>query len=131
MFLLRYFAGLDVSRMILWSYVIWWLAMVSYYFRSEVRLWITSLGIGLVVGLALMLCTGPVSRLRFRDRFWESMRLFICPFMVSSFSAVVAGNNFALIFSSQWMENVITLCAIALFLMLVRVLNLILLRGER
>lgn len=131
MFLLRYFAGLDASRMILWSYVIWWSAMVGYYFRPENHLWVTSLGIGIIVGYALMLCTGPVSAQRFRERFWESMRLFICPFLVSSFSALVAGNDFVLVFSSRWGENAIALGAIAAFLLLVRALNFILLRGEQ
>lgn len=130
MSLLRYFAGLEMSRMILWSFVIWWAAMVNYYFRPEPRLWATSLGIGLIVGYALMLCTGPVSAQRFRQRFWESMRLFICPFLVSSFSALVVGKGFMLVFSPRWAENASALAAIVLFLLLVQVLNFIVLRGE-
>lgn len=131
MFLLRYFAALEPSRMILWSFVIWWLAMTSYYFRWEPRLWATSLGIGVIVGFALMLSTGPVSRQRFRERFWESIRLFVCPFLVSSFSALVAGKGFILVFSPLWFENTIALAGIALFLLLVRLFNFILLRGEQ
>jgi xanthine/uracil permease len=122
-FILRYFARLAPNRLILWSYVIWWAVMVQYYFTPDLRLWITSVGIGTIVGFALMLCTGPITLERFRHRFWESLRLFICPFLVSSFSATVAGNGFLMVFSPDWHENTAaTLCIIA-FLLLVLLLN--------
>lgn len=104
--------------------------MVSYYFRGEPPIWLTSLGLGFIVGFALMLCTGPVSMERFRTRFWESMRLFICPFMVASFSALVAGNQFVLVFSSIWQENLVAIAAIAFFLVLVLVIESFFIRGE-
>jgi hypothetical protein len=129
MLLLRYLAQLPVGHRILWSYVIWWAVMVHYYFRTDVRLWLVSLGIGIIVGFALMLSTGPVSMERFRSRFWESMRLFICPLMVSSFSALVVGKDFILVFSPQWMENTIALGGIAVFLLLVFLSKRIVLRG--
>ncbi len=84
MWLVRYFANLPGSRLILWSYVIWWLVIGAYYFTPDPHIWVTSLGIGLIVGFALMLCTGPITLDRFRTRFWESLRLFICPFMLSN-----------------------------------------------
>jgi hypothetical protein len=124
MWLVRYFANLPGSRLILWSYVIWWLVMGAYHFTPDLRIWVTSLGIGLIVGYALMLCTGPITLDRFRTRFWESLRLFICPFMVSSFSAQVAGKDFLLVFSPWRQENASAVVSIALFLLLVRVLKL-------
>jgi hypothetical protein len=129
MLLLRYLAQLPVSHIILWSYVIWWVVMVHYYFRADVRLWLMSLGLGVIVGFALMLSTGPVSVERFRWRFWESMRLFICPLMVSSFSALVVGKDFILVFSPHRTENIIALGGIAVFLLLVFLSKRILLRG--
>ena len=129
MLLLRYLAQLPVGHRILWSYVIWWAVMMHYYFRMDVRLWLMSLGIGIIVGFALMLSTGPVSIERFRSRFWESLRLFICPFMVSSFSALVVGRDFILVFSPRWMENTAALSGIAVFLLLVFISKRILLRG--
>ena len=131
MWLVRYFALLPPSRVILWSYVIWWLFMVAHDFSSDPRLWATSLGIGLIVGFALMLCTGPITLDRFRNRFWESLRLFVCPFMVSSFSALVTGKNFILVFSPNWEENAAAVIGIVLFLLLTRFLNITLLRGEQ
>ena len=130
MFLLRYLSSLDTSRLILWAYVIWWVVMANYYFQPEPRIWVTSLGIGFIVGFALMLSTGPVTLVRFRLRFWESLRLFICPFLVSSFSALVAGNSFILVFSPRWEENAMAVASIAAFLLLARLLNMIVLRGE-
>ena len=127
--LLRYLAQLPAGRMILWSFVIWWGVMVFWYFRADVRLWLTSLGIGVIVGYALMLSTGPVSPERIRTRFWESMRLFLCPLMVSSFSALIAGEGFILVFSPSWTENAIALCGIGGFLLLVLVVKRIMLRG--
>ena len=129
MLLLRYLAQLPVGHRILWSYVIWWAVMMHYYFRMDVRLWLMSLGIGIIVGFALMLSTGPVSIERFRSRFWESLRLFICPFMVSIFSALVVGRDFILVFSPRWMENTAALSGIAVFLLLVFISKRILLRG--
>jgi hypothetical protein len=66
---------------------------------------------------------------RFRSRFWESMRLFICPLMVSSFSALVVGKDFILVFSPRWMENTIAVGGIAVFLLLVFLSKRIVLRG--
>jgi hypothetical protein len=105
--------------------------MVSYYFTPDPRVWTTSLGIGVIVGFALMLSTGPISLDRFRNRFWESVRLFVCPFMVSSFSALVAGNSFVLVFSPSLRENTIAVTAIAVFFLLVRFLNFTVIRGEQ
>jgi hypothetical protein len=124
MWLVRYFANLPASRLILWSYVVWWVVMVIYYFIPDLRIWTTSLGIGLIVGYALMLCTGPITLDRFRHRFWESLRLFVCPFMVSSFSAHIAGRDFSLVFSPLWQENLTAVGGVAVFLLLVRVLKL-------
>ena len=129
--LVHYIASLPASRLVLWSFVIWWAVMASYYFTPDLRLWTTSLGIGVIVGFALMLSTGPISLDRFRNRFWESVRLFVCPFMVSSFSALVAGNSFVLVFSPSLRENTIAVTAIAVFFLLVRFLNFMVIRGEQ
>jgi hypothetical protein len=131
MWLIRYIAKLPPSRLILWSYVIWWAVMVTNYFTPDKRIWTTSLGIGLIVGYALMLSTGPITLNRFRNRFWESMRLFICPLMVSSFSALVAGKKFTLVFSPVWKENATAVAGIAVFLLMARILKYTAFRGEQ
>jgi len=131
MWLIHYFGQLPPSRLVLWSYVTWWVVMVTNHFRSDPRLWAMSIGIGLIVGFALMLSTGPITLERFRHRSWESLRLFICPFMVSSFSSLVTGKNFILVFSPWWTENASAVTGIALFLLLTRMLSTTVLRGEQ
>ena len=131
MALIRYLATMPASRTILWCYTIWWAVMVGYYFRPDVQLWLTSAGIAVIVGIALMLSTGPLTRARFRERFWESMRLFIIPFMVSSFSGLVTGNSFWLVFSSRWMENAVAAGSVAIFLLLVRIVQIVFDRGAQ
>lgn len=131
MWLVRYLAMLRPSRLILWSYVIWWAVMVNHYFTPDPRIWATSLGIGFIVGVALMLSTGPISLDRFRNSFWESMRLFLTPLMVSSFSALIAGKNFILVFSPVWQENAAAIAGIAVFLLVARILKYTVYRGEQ
>jgi len=128
--LLQYLGRLSADRCILWSYVIWWLAMVFYYFRPDPRLWLTSIGISVIVGYALMLSTGSVNAERFRSRFWESLRLFLAPFLVSSFAALVAGKEFFLVFSPHWIENLVAASSIVAFLFMTRLCRWIVLRGE-
>jgi hypothetical protein len=43
------------------------------------------------------------SRLRLEP--WPTFRLFVTPFCVSSFAALVKGQGFILIFSPKWREN--------------------------
>jgi len=57
---LRYFAQLGTGRRILWCYLIWYLVFVTLYFdttHASLRLWLTSLGISVIVGVALVIST--------------------------------------------------------------------------
>ena len=49
---------------------------------------------------------------------WTTMRLFLMPFCVSSFSALVKDRGFVLIFSPLWREDFIALGACAGFVLL-------------
>ncbi|MEH6347066.1 MAG: hypothetical protein V7785_18365 [Bermanella sp.] len=55
---------------------------------------------------------------RLKARFWESLRLFMCPFLVSSFSSLVKGKGFILLFSPQLTDNLIALGACGCFVLL-------------
>lgn len=111
--MLRYFANLSAGRAILWCYAIWYLFFAARYFDPSRNLWLTSLGISLIVGVALIISTtsGGNSRL---DR-WQTLRLFLMPFCVSSFSALVKGHGFLLIFSPARFENYFALGCCAAF----------------
>lgn len=93
--MIRYFALLGVGRVILWCYLIWYLVTVVYYFDPSPAVWLNSLGISLVVGVALFLSvsnsgSGKAGR-------WQTFRLFVMPFCVSSFSSLIKGQGYILI----------------------------------
>src|SRR5439155_3855025 len=85
----RYLANLSAGRYVLWCYFIWWSVVLVRYFDPSLRLWATSLGLSVIVGLALFInATVPGTR-RVRLEPWPTFRLFLIPFCVSSFAALV------------------------------------------
>jgi hypothetical protein len=101
--LLRYLAGLTRGRIILWCYLIWYLVVLVRYFDPNPLLWLTSLGLSFIIGFALYISTvssaNPV-----RLGFWPTFRLFLMPFCVSSFAALVKGRGFVLVFPTNAAE---------------------------
>jgi hypothetical protein len=93
--MISYFARLNLSRLILWCYLAWYVAIVGWYFDPSPMLWISSLGISVVIGIALNLATHQPEQSR--DR-WVVFRLFLIPFCVSSYSALIKGRGFVLVF---------------------------------
>jgi hypothetical protein len=112
-----YLKNLAVGRAILWCYLIWYLVMAAAYFDPSPRLWLTSGGLGLVVGVALILSVVSTSESRRPNR-WQIFRLFFVPFCVSSFSALVKDRGFILIFSPNLMETGLAFALCAGFLLL-------------
>ena len=93
---LHYFARLSGGKVALWCYLIWYLATVARYFDPSPSIWLNSAGISLVVGVALLLSVegkGPRAA-----HPWQTFRLFFMPFAVSSFSALIKGHGFFLVF---------------------------------
>ena len=114
--LLRYFSTLSKGRVVLWCYAIWYVVNVSLHFDPRPRLWLTSLGLSGIIGFALLLSTATgTTRL---DR-WQVFRLFLMPFCVSSFAALVKDAGFFLVFPPSVRENAIGMGAIAVFLAVV------------
>ena len=111
----RYLYKLPIGILVLWCYIIWYVVMVSYYFNLDATLWRNSAGLSLIVGVALVLATGPLSIERVKKHFWQVFRLFVCPFCVSSFSALTQGNNFLLFLSPRFEENIIAISLCLLF----------------
>ena len=93
--MIRYFARLTRSKLILWCYLAWYVAIVSQYFDPSLIIWISSLGIALLIGLALNLSTRQANH---RPDRWVIFRLFLMPFCVSSYSALIKGLGFILLF---------------------------------
>ena len=113
--LLRYLANLTKGRLILWCYFIWYLVVLIKYFDPNPRLWLTSLGLSLIIGVALYISTTAASSSeRVTLGGWQTFRLFLMPFCVSSFAALVKGRGFVLIFSPNPAEIIlaIALCGL-------------------
>ena len=101
--LLIYLATLTRAKQILWCYFTWYLTMCAFYFDTSFHIWLTSLGVSAVIGIALILSVSNGSAPR--PDFWTTVRLFLMPFCVSSFSALVKGQGFILILSPRWRED--------------------------
>jgi hypothetical protein len=110
----RYLRDLNRGRLILWCYLVWYLVVLVRYFDQSPRLWLTSLGLSGIIGVALYLsATAGATKARL-DR-WTIFRLFLMPFCVSSFSALVKGKGFILIFSPNPNEILLAVGLCALF----------------
>jgi hypothetical protein len=99
--LVRYLSGLTAGRLLLWCYLLWYLVVLVRYFDPSPRLWLTSFGMSLLIGLALYVSTTSSAALQGALGFWPTVRLFMMPFCVSSFSALVKGMGFYLVFSPR------------------------------
>jgi hypothetical protein len=112
----RYLAHLDVPRTILWCYLVWYLVVVVRYFDPSPTLWASSVGLSVVIGLALLLNAGWPSRPGVRLDRWQKLRFFLMPFCVSSFAALVKGRGFVLVFSPDPTDLALALGGCALLL---------------
>lgn len=97
--LIRYLTNLSNGRLVLWCYFIWYVVVVTRYFDANARLWLTSLGVSAIIGFALYVSTAKAGTNDVKLERWQVIRLFLMPFCVSSFSALVKGHRFVLIFS--------------------------------
>jgi hypothetical protein len=115
MSLVRYLAGLNAARTILWCYLIWYLTAVVLYFDPSPSLWLTSTGISAIMGYALWLSAVHSPAGRIKIGCWQLFRLYMAPFAVSSFAALIKGKGFLLVIFPTLKENAIALGGCALF----------------
>ena len=108
--MITYFAGLNRPRLILWCYLAWYIAVVCLYFDASPVLWISSLGISLLIGFALNLATRQPNQ---KTDPWIVFRLFLIPFCVSSYSALIKGKGFILLFPPNLKSLLV--CSLACF----------------
>jgi hypothetical protein len=112
---LRYFGELTAGRIVLWCYLLWYLVTVAAHFDPSPRLWLTSLGISAIIGVALLISTRSSSSGTTELDRWQVFRLFLMSFGVSSFAALVKDEGYVLVFPpSPWL-NATGLALIALF----------------
>jgi hypothetical protein len=115
--MLRYFARLSAGRIALWCFLIWYLATVVHHFDATPAIWLNALGISAIIGVALYLSVREPGKPP-PDR-WTVLRLFLMPFCVSSFSQLIKGKGFVLVFPPDAHEIAVSLAACALFVILV------------
>ena len=102
----RYLANLTLPKLVLWCYLIWWLFTVSRHFDPSPRLWLSSLGLSAIIGTALYLSTAYAGRVRTQLDRWQIFRLYLMPFCVSSFAALIKDRGFILVFEPSIEANV-------------------------
>jgi hypothetical protein len=116
-----YFAQLTKGKIVLWCYLIWYCVVVFFSFDTTPRIWINSLGISLIIGIALLLSVSkppPTSAGR-----WQTIRLFLMPFCVSSFSSLIKGQGFTLVMPPKANEAIVAVIACTVFIGMVSVVR--------
>lgn len=104
---------LPAGKAALWCYLLWYLGVVVLHFDPAPAIWLNALGISAVIGVALVLSVGAS-----KDR-WQTARLFLMPFCVSSFSSLIKGRGFVLIFPPASGELALLAGLCAAFLLVV------------
>jgi hypothetical protein len=118
---LRYFANLPPGKIVLWCFLLWYIATVIHHFDPAPAIWLNALGISFIIGIALYLSVREPGKAP-PDR-WTVMRLFLMPFCVSSFSQLIKGRGFVLVFPPDLHEILISLAACAAFVVAVLVVK--------
>lgn len=116
-----YLAKLTPGKIALWCFLIWYLATVIHHFDPAPAIWLNALGISAIIGVALYLSVREPGRPP-PDR-WTIARLFLMPFCVSSFSQLIKGKGFVLVFPPNLQENLLALAACVAFVSLVWVIR--------
>lgn len=120
--IIRYFQEIKLDKAILWCYLIWYLVTVYFYFDPSLKLWLNSMGISAVIGTALVLSVASPSSGK-RDP-WQTLRLYLMPFCVSSFSALIKDQEFIVVISPKLQETLVSVSCCILFLLAVSVIKL-------
>jgi hypothetical protein len=113
----RYLANLAPGKVVLWCYLIWYLVTLAAHFDPSPGIWLSSLGISVVVGIALLLSVASEASAPLGP--WQSFRLFLMPFCVSSFAALIKGQKYILILPSRPSELYFSIGTCAAFILLV------------
>ena len=113
--LMRYLAELTLPRTVLWCYLIWYGFVLARYFDPSLALWLSSLGISAIIGTGLYLSTALGGRTRTQLEPWQVVRLYMMPFCVSSFAALIKGRGFILVFDPSLAANALALGGCAAF----------------
>jgi len=118
---MQYLARLSAGKIVLWCFLIWYAATVVQHFDPAPAIWLNALGISAIIGVALYLSVREPGKPP-PDR-WTIVRLFLMPFCVSSFSQLIKGRGFVLVFPPDGREIGASLAACAAFVVVVFVVK--------
>jgi hypothetical protein len=118
--LIQYLYEIKLDKAILWCYLIWYVTVVCFHFDPSLKIWINSIGISAVIGTGLMLSVS--SSKGERDR-WQAFRLYLMPFCVSSFSALIKEEEFIVFISPNIKETIVSVSCCVLFLLVILVVK--------
>jgi hypothetical protein len=118
--LIQYLYEIKLDKAILWCYLIWYVTVVCFHFDPSVKIWINSIGISAVIGTGLMLSVS--SSKGERDR-WQAFRLYLMPFCVSSFSALIKEQGFILFISPNIKETIVSVSCCVMFILVILVVK--------
>lgn len=116
-FLIRYLHQLKLDKIILWCYLIWYVVTVYFYFDPSLKIWINAIGISAVIGTALVLSVSSDKRSKYNH--WQTFRLYLMPFCVSSFSTLIKDQEFIIVISPNIKETLVAVSCCTLFLFVV------------
>lgn len=95
-----YIKNLSISKLILWFYFLWWLAISIHYFPPSSSMITNSLVMSFAVGIVLNLnAMGQKSWKEMET--WTIIRFFLIPFCVSFYASISQQHNFILLFPSE------------------------------
>lgn len=114
---MTYLANLRLPMIVLWCYFSWFLAMMLFYFEFDPGVWLTSVGISLIIGVAYNL--NALSGIQAEKKIdgWIVFRFFFMPLCVSSFAGLIKGQGFFMIFPPRLIENLVGLAFCLIFLL--------------
>lgn len=116
---IAYLRALPSPKMLLWCYLLWYAYFAARHFEPTPTLWLTSVGLSLLIGTGLYVSTAYSARERVHVSAWATFRFYLMPFCVSSFSALLKGRGFTLLFSPDLGDNLRALGLCAAFVILV------------
>lgn len=122
-FLTRYFYQIKLDKAILWCYLIWYFVIVYFYFDLSPKIWINAIGISAVIGTGLMLSVS--SQKIGKTDHWQTFRLYLMPFCVSSFSALIKGQGFIVVIPPKIEVATVAILCCAIFLLVIILIKLI------
>jgi hypothetical protein len=114
--LMQYFRDIKLNKLILWCYLIWYLVVIIFHFDPTLKIWINAMGISVVIGTALVL---SVSDSNSKADYWQTFRLYLMPFCVSSFSSLIKDQGFIVIISPKPQETILAILSCGIFLSII------------